>query len=75
MSDKKVVFQIKYIRMISEGHLTLWGLRGLWGPGEVLTCPDICVFSSILKTLMAKVWLYFIQHKVGYNNMLAAWME
>ncbi len=49
MSDKKVVFQIKYIRMISEGHLTLWGLKGFWGPGEVLTCPDICVF------FMAKV--------------------
>ncbi len=26
----------------------LWGLREFWGPGEVLTCPDICAFFSCL---------------------------
>ncbi len=25
-----------------------WGLRVFWGPGEVLTCPDICAFFSCL---------------------------
>uniref|UniRef100_A0A7N8YF52 Histone-lysine N-methyltransferase EZH2 n=1 Tax=Mastacembelus armatus TaxID=205130 RepID=A0A7N8YF52_9TELE len=24
--------------------LTLWGLRGFLGPGQILTCPDICAF-------------------------------
>ncbi len=28
--------------------LTLWGLRVFWGPGEVLTCPDICAFFNCL---------------------------
>ncbi len=29
--------------------LTLWGLRVFWGPGEVLTCPDLCAFSVAYK--------------------------
>ncbi len=28
--------------------LSLWSLRGFWGPGDVLTCP-YCFFFSILK--------------------------
>ena len=28
--------------------LTLWSLRVFLGPGEVLSCPDICAFFSFL---------------------------
>jgi len=28
--------------------LTTWGPRCIWGPRDVLTCPDICTFFSCL---------------------------
>ncbi len=42
-------------------YLTLWGLRVFWGPGEVLTCSDICVFFSILKYFWKwYIYIFFI---------------
>ncbi len=32
--------------VVMNTTLTLWGLRVFWGPGEVLTCPDISAFFS-----------------------------
>ncbi len=40
--------------------LTLWGLRVFWGPGEVLTCPDICAFFSCFSYIYLSIYLSII---------------
>ncbi len=45
-------------------HLPLWGLRVFWGPGEVLTCPDICVvFSVSLENILNWTTILCEQHE------------
>jgi len=56
-------------------RLTLWGPRCIWGPWDVLICPDICAFFQLLiNILMAQVNLHYIKHKQGYHNMWATCM-
>uniref|UniRef100_A0A7N9AUZ5 Inhibitor of nuclear factor kappa-B kinase subunit alpha n=1 Tax=Mastacembelus armatus TaxID=205130 RepID=A0A7N9AUZ5_9TELE len=37
-------------KSLAKTPLTLWGLRGFLGPGQILTCPDICVVHILNMT-------------------------